>query len=475
MAYVSEESLEQEESQTGAPLIPGGGAGGGPANAAGAAAASAGGKKKTPGRFADLGEYLRVNEGQQFGQKLAGKIGEDVDKGASTLASAQDEFKTRADSATVRDDQNLVSQVGTRPEDIDVDSYARLRDASYTGPKSLVDAQDLSGQVQGAAVGAVNKANATKTEGGRFALLDNYFGKPQYGQGQKSLDNLLVQNDKGSQQAFDQMRQNAKALEQNVGQAGVDLGNYGAQAAGTTQATRASARGALGIDDAGNYVEGQGALGQQFGELDSSVAARRKQAADEYAAQQAALAGKRGTNELDPELAQKYGLTGYGGNTIQKPLFLNNPNSYSAIQQQLNLSKADQFYGEDASNYLNRVADEDLNRGTVATQDQAARLRTLQKLSGMDTDLVGNLDQAGTYDDEDLLSFNKQGFDAQRGAKASSFSGEAQRKAQELSQKYATPDGTDPNQQELSAAAAQGEWKRFMEDLQKRYSVHYPS
>lgn len=374
MAYVDQQFEEEEES--GGPSVPGSGAG---VNAA--AGASAGGgpsqsTKKTPGRFADLSEYLRVNQGQDFGTKLAGKVGEDVQKGQQTLDTAQNEFKSRADASTVRDTAGLASQVASNPESVDVNEFAKLRDASYRGPSSLADTPDLYNQVQGNAGAAVGKANASKSEGGRFALLDNYFGKPTYSQGQKSLDNLLVQNDPKSQQAFDQMRANAQALQGNVNQAGVDLGNYGAGARATTEGTRQAARGAIGIDDSG-AATGTGALGAQNQAIQEQYQSRlSKQQADKAALEQAFQSGDyRG---LSPELRQMLGLDG--------------------VQS---------LYGANPSDYLSSVSG--LTQQQTATPEQAARLRVLNQLGGLDSSgwEEGNV---GAYDTESLLGFNSEGF-----------------------------------------------------------------
>lgn len=465
MAYVNNEIEEDLDEGSGGGALSGAGAPTGAASPS-AQAAPASGKQKTSGRFQDLGEYLRVNQGQEFGQKLAGKVGEDIDKGAGTLANAQNQFKERADAATVRDNNNLVGQVGTDPSQINVDDFAKLRDANYQGPKSLSDTQDLYSQVQGAAGTAVSKANASKTEGGRFALLDNYFGKPQYSMGQKSLDNLLVQNDKNSAQAFDQMRTNANQLQQNTQQAGVDLGNYGAQAAGTTQATRQSARGALGIDDAGNYLEGQGALGSQLSQLDERVNQRRGEGSAAYQQALAALQGQGSLSGIDPAILEQYGLPtsgvgyGFGSSSINRPSFLNTGFQTNPF---IGLGDSDSLYKVDPSQFLSQVNESDINRGTVANAEQAARLKQLQKLAGMETDLVGNIDQAGTYDDEALTSFNRQGLDAARDTPRAMYSTAANNKAQELEQRFR--DGS------LTKEAAQGQWQEFMNALKAQYGI----
>ncbi len=262
--------------------------------------------------------------------------------------------------------------MGSNPQDINVDEFSKLRDAEYKGPNSLSDTADLYNQVQGSAGSAVGKANASKTEGGRFALLDNYFGKPSYSQGQKSLDNLLVQNDPNSQQAFDQMRTNANALQNNVNQAGVDLGNYGVQGKAQTEQTKNAARSAIGIDEAGNQVEGGALSGAKTG-LQSAYEQRLAQQKAQEDAYRAAL------SQRDFAGTQGLGLENNG------PL-----------------------YNLDLGNYLTKP--NDLNVQTAASPEQAQRLKALSALAGQQNDLITDESLVGKYDTEPVVGFDKDAF-----------------------------------------------------------------
>lgn len=465
MAYVDTSALEDEQQKNdpsgvvtgaGAPAAPAAPAGGG-------ASGSSSTQSKTPANnFADLSQYLKINAPQEFGSTLAGKVGDDINSGETTLSDAQTQFKNRADASTIRDDQGLTNQLSQSPESVDPNAFATIRDAAYKGPTSLSDASDLNSQVTGAASSAVGKANASKTEGGRFALLDNYFGKPSYSSGQKSLDNLLVQDDPNSQQAFDQMRQNAQQLQSNVNQAGVDLGNYGAAAKGTTLSTRANARNALGIDDAGNYVDGLGALGSSVGQLNAQATARQKQAADEYAAATAATQGKTQLSQIDPALAQKYGITATSAGSISMPTFLRNPDFNYITDPQLGLN-ASGLWGVDPSKDITRVADSDLNAGAVATPAQATRLKALQNLGGLSTDLVSNLGASGTYDTEPVTAFNSADFANRESTSANLFNQQAASKAQDLQQQYQSG--------KLSKETATADWQSFLDTLRRQYGV----
>jgi hypothetical protein len=378
MAYVDDSILEDENQQSGA-VVPGGG--NSVANpAAGGQPSPGAGQKKTPGNFADLGEYLRVNTPQEFGSKVAGKIGGDIEQGQQALDQSANEFKARADSSKVQDTNNLISQVDTNPQAIDANAFAGLRDASYSGPTSLSDASDLSGKITGSANTAVSKANASKTEGGRFALLDNYFGRSDYSQGQKALDNLLIQNDPNSKQAFDQMRQNAQGLQQNVNNATQDLNSYGAQAKGITDATRGAARSAVGIDDAGN-VTGEGALGRLKSELENNYQSRlTKQQSDQAAIQQALASND--FSQLTPEQKAVLGF---------------------------DRSDIDGYYMADPTAFLST---NQLTQTGVTSQEQAARQAALANLGGVENPLSGAADVGSQVTDPGV----KYDFSALQGA-----------------------------------------------------------
>ncbi len=384
MAYV-DDSLEQNDSSKSntqandnSPVVPGGGGdakapsvatvnSGSGTPAAGSVSAGAASQGKLPSNnFPDIANYLKVNSGQNFGAQLAGKVGDQIDQSSANLNSAADQFKQRADSATVTDKNNLTGQVGTDPTQVDPNAYKSLLTASYQGPNNFQDASDLYSQGAGGATAAIDQANASKTEGGRFSLLDNYFNTPTYSQGQKSLDNLLVQADPNSQQAFSQIQQNADALKSNLGTTTQALGQYATNAAGTTQATNDAARAALGIDAAGNEIVGNtGALGNAENQIASNVTnAQTQQTADDAAIQSAF------TNNDFSKLTDA---------------------QRSIIGLAPGANKFDSLYGVDGSKFLSNSA---VNASNAATPQQYADYNALTNLAGLQNTLLTDPSQA---------------------------------------------------------------------------------
>lgn len=354
MAYVDSDLLKQDEnqqSQAGGPTISGSSAS--EATSGAPNGAPAGQKSKTPSNFANLDNYLNVNQGQNFGQQLAGKIGDEVNQGSQVVDNAEKQFKERVDSNTVKDSNNLTGQIATNPQGIDANAFSKIRDASYQGPNTLADTQDLASQIQGSAGTATAKAQASATEPGRFALLNSYFGKPTYSQGQKTLDNLLVQNDPNSQQAFDQIRQNAADLKSKTQALDPALQQYAGQGAQQTKDTRSAARGALGIDDSGNLASSGAIPGLQL-QIQSETKAAQDRAAKEY--QDAQSLASQNQYGLSPEFLKAMGVGG------------------------------DKGYGVNAGDYLTQ---NNINQNQVVTADEASRLRALESLGGQSDFLSG--------------------------------------------------------------------------------------
>lgn len=450
MPYVDDNLLNEDE-QSGGPSIPGGGQ----SNLQSANPnLTATGQQKTPGRFANLNEYLRVNQPQEFGSQVAGKIDQDINKGQQTVDNAQQEFKSRADANTVTDSQGLIGKVATDPVNIAVDDYAKLRDAEYKGPKTLNDAGDLYSQVQGATGAATGKAKASGSESGRFALLDSYFGRPTYSQGQKSLDNLLIQNDASSRQAFDQVRANADTLAQNAKTAGAGLEQYGGQAQATTQNTRKESRKALGIDDAGNvgnYDDGPvaqgsgGAIQNLLKQLDEALGARQS------------------VNTI-PTTAAGVGLT---SEDLGPGVRFADPFSPGLRE----LAPAGSTLGLDptGSAYTQITDPSVYTRGNVATADQAARLNALQQLAGLSDPLVSDIDQAGTAPEK--FNFNREKYLADLANRRAEIQRKAYQTGLEYEQRAKDPEGREPIAGDPYKKYIQAEYEKSLQNLLKNYGI----
>lgn len=203
--------------------------------------------------FQNLNDYINANQGSGFGGQFSNKVNQDVNLAGQAQTNSANQFKGQVDSNTVQSNQDLLNQASSDPYSVASDpnklsSFQSQENATYKGPSSLADTSGLYQQAQGATQKANNTANAAQSEAGRFSLLDSYYGNPNYNQGQKSLDNLLVQNDQTAQQGIKQAAANAQGYNQSFNQENTDLSNYAAQGRGTTEAAAKAAQNAIGYD-----------------------------------------------------------------------------------------------------------------------------------------------------------------------------------------------------------------------------------
>lgn len=179
------------------------------------------GTAKQGSGFVNLDKYMTANQGSDFGNQFTGKVQGEVDAGKQKLAEGAAAFNTASNQGTTNwNDVNewVYGTVDSAGDKTSAEDVARLKGysgAKYAGPDSFLSTVQGSA-AQGGVQKASQSAKALQSEGGRFALLDQYFGKPKYNMGEKSLDNFLVQNDRG-----------VNARTQSIGRQANQLSNEG--------------------------------------------------------------------------------------------------------------------------------------------------------------------------------------------------------------------------------------------------------
>jgi hypothetical protein len=169
-------------------------------------------------QFQNLQSYLDANQGKDFGKQVANRVDETTNQARSQLNTASQRFADDVERGTTRYDRDFVSGalanpagfVANRPAS-DYERFTAMRDAQYRGPNAATDSSDFS-KAASTAERAYRQGENLKTEGGRFALLDEFFRRPTYSRGEKSLDNLLLQADPENQQALQAASANARNL-----------------------------------------------------------------------------------------------------------------------------------------------------------------------------------------------------------------------------------------------------------------------
>lgn len=335
------------------------------------------------GAYTNLQSYLDANKSLNFGTDVAGQVQKKVDAANQTQNEAGTGFKADVDQNTVNTNDDLINQVGTDATQITsspekMSDFLRMRNAQYGGPNSLVDEADRYKAVTGATNTAQEEAEATKSEGGRKALLDKTYGSGRgrydYSAGQKNLDNLLIQNDPNSRQAFESAQQGAQAAGSNLGSLKDQLAAYAGQGKATTAAARAAARGSVGIDDAGNVLDNS-PIKQLQATAENRAKGYNTQKTQEFGDYQNAL---RGLSLNDAQL-QRLGVS--TGRT----------------------------WGVDPTGYLS--AQNDATAGSAATREEQAREAALAQLAGVDNTYLPDAGAAGSYDPTKNLAFNKSGYE----------------------------------------------------------------
>lgn len=195
-----------------------------------------GGVPRSSGRFQNLQDYLKANQGSQFGSQFAGKVSADIGQAPKEQQRAYEQFKQRANEAGAP--YNYESQVAetlANPTQEKAPQYQKLLAGQYGGPKSLSDISDAYQRAYGATQKAQNVGKAAQTEGGRFALLGDYFGAPKYTRGQKTLDNLLLQGSAQTGESLASAKRQADAAKLQFQTMQPELSNYAAGKIGQVQ------------------------------------------------------------------------------------------------------------------------------------------------------------------------------------------------------------------------------------------------
>ncbi len=235
--------------------------------------------------FVGLDKYMAANRGNNFGNQVTGKVQGDVDQAKQGLASGTQAFTDASNQGTTRwndvqgDVKNIVDNAGSGTSADDVSKYQGLAGAKYQGPESFLGSA-YGTAAQGKVQKAAQAGQALQSEGGRFALLDNYFGRPNYSMGEKSLDNLLVQNAPGVAAKSQLIGGETKKLSRDAGQTEQSLNNLAASNRQATQDTAKNTKDYLGNANAGFQKDLDQRYQQYKSDTDASNAAMRSDLAD---------------------------------------------------------------------------------------------------------------------------------------------------------------------------------------------------
>lgn len=203
-------------------------------------------KPTSSGRFFNLSNYLKANTGPGQ-QSLAGKIASNVQNQAQTakneIQSGQEQFQKSVAASTPNQQQTnqYLQQIQQDPSKIDQQQFQQYRDAKYTGPQNIQNAN----QIQTNVGNITQTAKQTGSEAGRFNVLRQMFNKPSYTTGQQRLDQVLLQSNPQELAKLRETQKIAAQTERELGKTLTGAETAARQAEAQAVATRDAIRGGL--------------------------------------------------------------------------------------------------------------------------------------------------------------------------------------------------------------------------------------
>lgn len=148
--------------------------------------------------FTNLQNVLNANRNNKLGNTLGQGLQSTIGGAQQNLSQATNQFNTQANANAVgtaadkAQEQQAIGQATSSPNDLSqssIDAFNKYR-AGYQGPTGFSNQQQQTiGQQQNDLNGI---ANASLSQQGRGGLLQRYVGAPQYTQGQRQLDTMLL-------------------------------------------------------------------------------------------------------------------------------------------------------------------------------------------------------------------------------------------------------------------------------------------
>lgn len=315
------------------------------------------------GRFTNLQRYINANKGS--GERLAGRIGQDVDKSAQNVEKSAQEVNNvqsqlDAEKQRIAQASGFAQQIQQDPTQIANDqnklqTFASLRTGDQTNINNINNAAQQNIAQAQANLGTLQQnASNVATEKGRFALLQQALGRPTYNRGQQRLDQLMVQNSGGGvlnnlQRTAAQTAQNATKTIDTVNN-NLSTGLNDARSA-LTEAQKTLVDSLGGLDDATTDAnEAKGA----FGSLQNALRERQQQF-----------------------IQQNEGLKTQLDTGVKEDRFS------PEVLQMLGLQAGQALYDVNLDEYINpNWSSGNVNEQSVATEADLARYNALAALSG---------------------------------------------------------------------------------------------
>lgn len=311
-------------------------------------------KGTSSGRFTNIQNFIKANQGSNLGGNISGRIGGLSNQVNEQTNKEKQSFQEQTAKAfnPFQGGREFVQGALQDPtkaagSEQDLSRFQKITSGQYAGPKQLQNADQLKQSAQN----VQQIAGLTGSDAGRQTLLQNFFSKPSYNQGQRTFDNLLLQADPRELRKLQQSRAGATMANRNLAKT-----EQQAFAEGQGKTQEAAALG----------QEATGALGTETGKRDTELNQKLEQiSADEIKRKEDfnRVQQQLASGEINEDDAVRLGLLQPGTNDLSK--------------FELNT------YGADPLKALQtNIYGGPFDRSSVASQDEANRLNALSKLAG---------------------------------------------------------------------------------------------
>lgn len=346
----------------------------------------------TKSGFVNVDEYLskNPNEGENLTNRVISNLESQKGEAQSAVTDAGNQFGSLVDSGSVKNDADFLGRAFSSPETFvgnndDVARFMAMRDAAYSGPKSLQET-DLFAPAQSKVDKLKVTGESIGTEAGRNALLNPLSPKPTAGK--TALNQLIMQGTPNAAKRLEDTGKSFPAVEQQW-QGIIAQGNQRATAGQQeTEATKTATRAGLQSSQDAFKAALQDKVGKATSERDAFNT--------QYNTLRKSLADEKGLS-LRPEDIKALGLS-------------DDAYQYLAKLNQMNMQMGDFGTPVSTGNYIlgGRAASNIPTAPTVAGSEDYAREAALQRLSGMDLGLP-DLQEPGYRMDGKLPGFDLTG------------------------------------------------------------------
>jgi len=336
--------------------------------------------------YVDTAAYLQANKesAKDMANRVAGQLGEQAIKLRTDAGGLGTTFQNEIQSGRIDRNDDVINRAFDDPAAFvknggDVDSFRRMRDASYTGPTSFQDREDYAG-IEKRIREAVDRAKGVDTEAGRSAMLQELGGNST--RGMVALDQLLIGADP---EARGVLGEAAKPFAELTGY--LDQVRGGAETAANAAKTGADT---LRSDVRGRLDTAKNQFGTDLASRVESTRTSARTKAEELARK------LRERQELSAEEAEVLGAS---------------PDAISSLNRFRGVLGADYGQNVDVDPYMSvRSPEEAIRAATLARPEDYARESALEMLAGEELPFLFAEDEklAGTAP-RSLLGFDASG------------------------------------------------------------------